>query len=107
MHILEKPKDLAARVGIPVSTIRHLIRSKQLDHIFITPGKRNPRVPKGAWDRYINDSIIKAATACPNTSMCKFAEAKDIAPLSATLREKSGRSGDVCSTTSKPIHSKS
>lgn len=103
MHVLEKPKDLATRVGIPVSTIRHLIRSKQLDHVFITPGKRNPLVPEGAWERYINDSIIRAATECRNNDTHKFTEAKDVVPLGETPRKETVRSADVCSATSKPV----
>ncbi len=46
--LLETPKELAERVGIPVSNIRYLIREDMLDHIFTAPGKRNPKIPSGA-----------------------------------------------------------
>jgi len=37
---LETPKELAARVGLPVTNIRYLIREDMLDHIFTAPGQR-------------------------------------------------------------------
>lgn len=60
MHYLEKPRELANRVGVPVSAIRFLIRSRQLDHVYTTPAKRNPLVPDGAWERYLEGSMVKA-----------------------------------------------
>ncbi|SOC15170.1 hypothetical protein [Rhodobacter maris] len=45
--LLETPKELAERVGIPVSNVRYLIREDMLDHIFTAPGKRNPKIPVG------------------------------------------------------------
>lgn len=103
MRILEKPKDLAARVGVPVSTIRLLIRSKKLDHVFVTPGKRNPRVPEGAWDRYINDSIVRAATACRNDYAVDFAGAKDAVDLRSPCNDLTVTSNDARSGPPKPI----
>ena len=50
--LLETPKELADRVGIPVTNIRYLIREDMLDHIFTAPGKRNPKIPSGAWEKY-------------------------------------------------------
>lgn len=38
--LLKTPKELAERVGIPVSNVRYLIREDMLDHIFTAPGKR-------------------------------------------------------------------
>lgn len=48
---LESPKELAVRINVPVSNIRYLIKAGDLDHIFIAPGKRNPKIPDGAWER--------------------------------------------------------
>lgn len=52
--ILETPRQLADRVGIPLSNIYYLIKSKKLEVIYTTPGKRNPKIPSGAWEDYIN-----------------------------------------------------
>lgn len=57
---LETPKELAKRVGLPVTNIRYLIREDMLDHIFTAPGQRNPKIPSGAWDRYIERFTVKA-----------------------------------------------
>ena len=103
MRVLEKPKDLAARVGVPVSTIRHLIRSKQLDHVFITPGKRNPRVPEGAWERYINETIVRAGTACRNDHAVSFARAKDAVDLRLSSNDLTVTSNNAGSTSPKLI----
>jgi hypothetical protein len=58
--LLETPKELAERVGLPVTNIRYLIRQDMLDHIFTAPGQRNPKIPSGAWDRYIERFTVKA-----------------------------------------------
>ena len=63
--LLETPKELAERVGIPVSNIRYLIREDMLDHIFTAPGKRNPKIPNGAWEKYVSQFTV---TAAPKTS---------------------------------------
>lgn len=52
---LETPKQLADRVKIPISNIRYLIKSGQLEVVYTTPGKRNPKVPNGAWERCIEN----------------------------------------------------
>jgi hypothetical protein len=57
---LETPKELADRVGLPVTNIRYLIREEMLDHIFTAPGKRNPKIPTGAWERYLQEFTIKS-----------------------------------------------
>lgn len=54
---IEKPKQLADRVGIPVSNVRYLIKSGKLEHVYTSPGKRNPKIPAGAWDRYIENCL--------------------------------------------------
>lgn len=59
--LLETPKELADRVGIPVSNIRYLIREDMLDHIFTAPGKRNPKIPTGAWEKYVSHFTVTAA----------------------------------------------
>ncbi|UWR48932.1 hypothetical protein [Phaeobacter inhibens] len=66
--LLETPKELADRVGIPVTNIRYLIREDMLDHIFTAPGRRNPKIPKGAWERYVEKFTIKAETNQSQTS---------------------------------------
>ena len=58
--LLETPKELAERVGIPVSNVRYLIREDMLDHIFTAPGRRNPKIPQGAWERYVEEFTVKA-----------------------------------------------
>ncbi len=57
---LETPAELAQRVGLPVANIRHLIKSQQLDHIYTTPGQRNPKIPNGAWERYLEAYVIRS-----------------------------------------------
>lgn len=57
---LETPQQLADRVGIPVSNVRHLIRGKLIEHIFVSPGKRNPKIPSGAWEKYVAQYTVKA-----------------------------------------------
>ncbi len=57
---LETPKELAERVGIPVTNVRYLIREDMLDHIFTAPGKRNPKIPNGAWEKYVAQFTEKA-----------------------------------------------
>jgi hypothetical protein len=61
--LLETPKELAERVGIPVSNVRYLIREDMLDHFFTAPGRRNPKIPKGAWERYVEKFTVKAAAS--------------------------------------------
>jgi len=73
---LEKPQQLAERVGVPVTSIRYLIRTNQLDHVYTTPAKRNPKVPNGAWERFIERSTVTGShegpthtnlsSSCPN-----------------------------------------
>lgn len=55
----ETPKQLADRVGIPVSNIRFLIRSSKIEHLYTSPGRRNPKIPVGAWDRYVQQSLVE------------------------------------------------
>lgn len=57
---LESPQQLADRVGVSVASVRQLIRAGKLDHIFLSPGKRNPKIPQGAWERYIDNFTVKA-----------------------------------------------
>lgn len=60
LHNLEKPSELATRVGVSVSAIRHLIRTRQLDHVFVTPRRRSPLIPAGAWERYVDGTTVRA-----------------------------------------------
>lgn len=57
---LETPKELAERIGLPVTNIRYLIREDMLDHIFTAPGQRNPKIPSGAWEKYVSQFTVKA-----------------------------------------------
>ena len=59
-HSLETPAELASRVGVPVASVRYLIKTRQLDHIYLTPGKRNPKIPLGSWERYVRSHTVKA-----------------------------------------------
>lgn len=56
---IEKPKQLADRVGIPVSNVRYLIKSGKLEHVYTSPGKRNPKIPAGAWERYLQEHAVR------------------------------------------------
>ena len=58
---LETPKELAERIGIPVSNVRYLIREDMLEHIYTAPGRRNPKIPSGAWEKYVAQFTVKAA----------------------------------------------
>jgi hypothetical protein len=58
--LLETPSELAKRVGIPVSNVRFLIREDMLEHIYTAPGRRNPKIPQGAWERYVERFTVKA-----------------------------------------------
>lgn len=55
---LETPKQLAERVGIPVSNVYYLIKAGKLRHMFTSPGKRNPKIPSGAWEQCVKESVI-------------------------------------------------
>lgn len=65
---LETPKELAERVGLPVTNIRYLIREDMLDHIFTAPGQRNPKIPSGAWEKYVSQFTIKAQKGVPRSA---------------------------------------
>ena len=39
--------------------------SSRADHIFTAPGKRNPKIPNGAWEKYVSQFTV---TAAPKTS---------------------------------------
>jgi len=60
---LETPAELARRVGLPVANVRHLIKSMQLDHIYTSPGQRNPKIPSGSWEKYLERNIVRAVTS--------------------------------------------
>jgi hypothetical protein len=58
--VLETPKELANRIGLPVTNIRYLIREEMLEHVFTAAGKRNPKIPKGSWEKYVSQFSVKA-----------------------------------------------
>jgi hypothetical protein len=57
---LETPKQLAARVGLSDRQVRHLIQTRQLEHVMI--GCR-VHVPVGAFARFLE---AKKVTPCPD-----------------------------------------
>lgn len=65
--LLETPKELADRIGIPVTNVRYLIREDMLDHIYTAPGKRNPKIPNGAWEMYVALFTVKARKIASRT----------------------------------------
>jgi len=73
---LETPKELADRVGLPVTNIRYLIREDMLDHIFIAPGQRNPKIPCGAWEKYVSQFTVKAQKGAPRRTGHEMASDK-------------------------------
>lgn len=52
--VLYTPKQLAEIAGVPISNIYYLIKSGRLEVIYTTPGKRNPKIPSGAWEKCID-----------------------------------------------------
>ncbi len=58
---LETPSELASRVGLPVASVRYLIKTLQLEHIYVTPGKRNPKIPAGSWEKYVAANTIASS----------------------------------------------
>ena len=61
--LLETPKELAERVGIPVTNVRYLIQEDMLDHVYTAPGRRNPKIPQGAWEKYLAQFTVRAAAS--------------------------------------------
>jgi len=52
---LETPKQLAMRVGISERQVRHLIQTRQIEHVMI--GCR-VHVPNGAWARFLTARTV-------------------------------------------------
>jgi hypothetical protein len=52
---LETPKQLASRVGISERQIRHLVQTRQLEHVMI--GCR-VHIPVGAFSRFLNATKV-------------------------------------------------
>jgi excisionase family DNA binding protein len=53
---LETPKELAERVGVKERKIRHLIHTRQIEHIWI--GSR-VHIPVGAFARFVEANKVK------------------------------------------------
>src|SRR5215813_7870554 len=53
---LETPKQLASRVGISERQVRHLIQTRQLEHVMI--GSR-VHIPVGAFARFLDARKVK------------------------------------------------
>ncbi len=69
--LLETPRELAEQVGIPVSNVRYLIREDMLDHIYTAPSRRNPKIPQGAWERYVEKFTVKAEPKAIGAAKCR------------------------------------
>ena len=54
---LETPKQLANRVGVSERKIRHLIHTREIEHVWI--GSR-VHLPRGAFARFIETKKVKA-----------------------------------------------
>jgi excisionase family DNA binding protein len=57
--LLETPKELAERVGVSVATVRKLIKAGKIEHVFLSDAKRNPKIPKGAWEAFLEQNTIR------------------------------------------------
>ena len=57
---LESPRELAERTGVSVAAVRRLIRQGLLDHVFLSPRRRNAKIPIGAWERFIEQHLVRA-----------------------------------------------
>jgi excisionase family DNA binding protein len=57
---LETPKQLAERVGISDRQVRHLLRTRQLEHVMI--GCR-VHIPDGAFGRFLASRMVNS---CPD-----------------------------------------
>ena len=66
MAILESPAELAARVNVSVKSIRLLIREGKLEHVYVSPGRRIALVPLGAWERFLENNMVRASQASEN-----------------------------------------
>jgi hypothetical protein len=56
--LLLTPEQIAEEHGTTKQVIWALIRSKQLDHIFLSPKKA--RIPVGAFEEYVERNMVKA-----------------------------------------------
>lgn len=56
---LETPMELSNRLGIPVSAIRKLVREGKLEHVFLSQSMRNPKIPFGAWENFLDQNSVK------------------------------------------------
>lgn len=57
--LLESPRELAERVGVSVATVRKLIKAGKIEHVFLSDAKRNPKIPKGAWEAFLEQNTIR------------------------------------------------
>ncbi|WP_417240714.1 helix-turn-helix domain-containing protein [Celeribacter halophilus] len=57
--LLETPKELAERVGVSAATVRKLIKAGKIEHVFLSDAKRNPKIPKGAWEAFLEQNTIR------------------------------------------------
>lgn len=63
---LETPKELADRVGVSVSTIRRLIQERRIEHIYLSESQRKAKIPSGAWERYLEQNIVRPKAEVKN-----------------------------------------
>src|SRR5690242_7310943 len=55
---VETPKQLAKRVGLSERQIRHLIQTRQIEHVFV--GSR-VHIPIGAFPRFLDAKMVRPA----------------------------------------------
>jgi hypothetical protein len=60
MSKLETPLELSERVNVSVKSVRSLIKSGMLEHVFVSSGRRTPRIPEGAWERFLQQNTIRS-----------------------------------------------
>src|SRR5262249_4826283 len=100
---LETPKQLALRVGISARQIRHLIQTRQLEHVMI--GCR-VHIPIGAFARFLE---ARKVTRCPDETRDRdFAGApSDIASISPGLSTAAAASARLARQTAEMLKSHS
>src|SRR5262245_9814403 len=96
---LETPKQLASRVGISERQVRHLIQTRQLEHVMI--GCR-VHIPVGAFARFLDES--KVTTCQDETKDRDFAgSSRDDASISPGPSEAAAASAALARQTAKKL----
>jgi hypothetical protein len=100
---LETPKQLAARVNLSERQVRHLIQTKQLEHVLI--GSRI-LIPAGAFARFINRNRV---TPCHDETMDRVSIGSTSAPVgtSSGPKEAAAASAALARQTANKLKSRS